>query len=108
MGQIQPPHVIATSPLAPCGRTQKVTRPGQPILRQVVARPHRTKPGPRSRAMRFRSARPRLREGDEAQLAQVALGIDQQAVGQDGADRGARLFPVGRRVAVVITAAHGW
>jgi len=34
-----PPHVIATSPLAPCGRTQKVTRPGQPILRQVVARP---------------------------------------------------------------------
>ena len=25
-----------------------MTRPGQPILRQVVARPHRTKPGPRS------------------------------------------------------------
>ena len=56
--------------------------------------------------MRFRSARPRLREGDEAQLAQVALGIDQPAVGQDGAGRGAGLAPVVRRVAVVITAGH--
>lgn len=46
--------------------------------------------------------------GADAQLAQVALGIDQPAVGQDGADRGARLSPVARRVAVVITAAHGW
>lgn len=83
-----------------------MTRPGQPIRRQVVARPHRTKPGPRSRAMRFRSARPRLREDDEAQFAQVALGIDQPAVGQDGADRAARLLPVVGRVAVVIAAAH--
>lgn len=44
--------------------------------------------------------------GADAQLAQVALGIDQPAVGDDRADGAARLFPVGRRVAVVITAAH--
>lgn len=46
--------------------------------------------------------------GADAQLAQVALGIDQPAVGQDGADRGARLLPVGRRVAVGVASAHGW
>lgn len=44
--------------------------------------------------------------GADAQLAQVALGIDQPAVGQDGADRGARLSPVVRRVAVEITSGH--
>ncbi len=44
--------------------------------------------------------------GAYAQLAQVALGIDQPAVGQDGADRGARLSPVRRRVTVGITAGH--
>lgn len=46
--RLSPPHVIATSPLAPCGRTRKVTRPGQPMRRQVVLRPHRTKPVPRA------------------------------------------------------------
>ena len=44
--------------------------------------------------------------GADAQLAQVALGIDQPAVGPDGADRAARLLPVDGRVAVVIAASH--
>ncbi len=46
--------------------------------------------------------------GADAQFAQVALGIDQPAVGQDGADRGARLSPVVRRIAVGISPGHGW
>lgn len=41
-----------------------------------------------------------------AQLAQLALGVDQPAVGEDGADRAARLLPVRRRVAVGIASGH--
>ncbi len=44
--------------------------------------------------------------GADAQLAQVALGIDQPAVGQEGTDRGARLSPVVRRVAIRIAPGH--
>ena len=46
--------------------------------------------------------------GADAQLAQVALGIDQPAVGDDRADGAAREFPVLGRVAVGITPRHGW
>jgi len=48
--------VIATSAMAPCGLAQNVTRPGQPMRRQVVDRPHRTKWLPRSLAILLRSA----------------------------------------------------
>lgn len=48
-----------------------------------------------------------LSRDDGAQLAQVALGIDQPAVGAEGADRGARLAPVLGRVTVGVAAGHG-
>lgn len=44
--------------------------------------------------------------GADAQLAQLALGVDQPAVGEDGADRAARRLPVRRRVAVGIASGH--
>lgn len=44
--------------------------------------------------------------GADAQVAQVAFGIDQPAVVEDGADRATRLLPVLGRVAVVIAASH--
>ena len=76
------PHVIATSPLAPCGRTQKVTLPGQPIRRQVVARPHRTKPGPRSRARE--SADRSLVLGDVEGEVECLVAHDHDEVGRKG------------------------
>ena len=75
-------HVIATSPLAPCGRTQKVTRPGQPILRQVVARPHRTKPGPHSPAQE--SADRSLVLGDVEGEVECLVAHDHDEVGGKG------------------------
>ena len=44
--------------------------------------------------------------GADAELAQVALGIDQPVVGQDRPDRGACVSPVVSRVAVWITSPH--
>lgn len=44
--------------------------------------------------------------GADAQLAQVALGIDQPAVGDNRADRAARLSPVVGGVTVGITPGH--
>lgn len=57
----------------------------------------------------IRPARPgdAFQVGADAQLAQLALGIDQPAVGQDGADRSACKLPVVGGVAVGVAAGHG-
>ena len=46
--------------------------------------------------------------GADAQRAQVALGVDQPAVVEHGADRAARRLPVRRGVAVRVTPRHSW
>lgn len=86
--------------------------PARPVRPHPEGDPSRAAHAPAGRAPSPQDeARPALagdafQVGPDAQLAQLALGVDQPAVGEDGADRMARLPPVRRRVTVGIASGH--
>lgn len=97
--QSHPPHVTATSPLAPW------TAPRGHSSRAAL--PPEGRAAPPTGRSRSRFAGDAFQVGVDAQLAQVALGVDQPAVGEEGADRAARLLPVRRGVTVGIASGYG-